>query len=76
MYYNYYTANFKIYITKQKGSQKMKLEKKLYSEAKLEVVLMDCADIVTNSSILDTGTDPDKDAGFGNVPGGDDSWDA
>ena len=54
----------------------MKVEKKLYNESELEVVRINANDLITTSPIIDTGTDPDKDAGFGNVPGGDDSWDA
>ena len=53
----------------------MKLDKKLYTAAELEVVCAFGADIVTASSIIDVGSDPNKDAGFGNVPDGDDSWD-
>ena len=52
------------------------MEKKLYREAVLEVVCAFDADIITTSNIIDSGTDPDDDAGYGNVPGGDDSWDA
>ena len=54
----------------------MKSGKKFYTVAELEVVRAFGADIITASNIIDTGTDPDKDAGFGNVSGGDDSWDA
>ena len=54
----------------------MKSEKKLYREAVLEVICAFDADIITTSSIIDAGSDPNEDAGFGNVPGGDSSWDA
>jgi len=54
----------------------MKFGKKLYTVAELEVVRVSMADVITTSGIVNSGTDPDKDAGFGNVPGGDDSWDA
>ena len=54
------------------------MEKKLYREAVLEVVNIIGADIVTASadSIIDVGSDPNKDAGYDNVVGGDSSWDA
>ena len=51
------------------------MEKKFYRAAVLEVVCAFDADIITTSNIIDSGTDPDEDAGYGNVPGGD-SWDA
>ena len=55
----------------------MELDKNVYAAAELEVVCAFGADIVTASSgIIESGSDPDKDAGFGHVPGGDDSWDA
>ena len=59
-----------------KGKKQMKFGKKLYTVAELEVVRVSMADVITTSGIVNSGTDPDKDAGFGNVPGGDDSWDA
>ena len=54
----------------------MKSEKKLYREAVLEVVRVSMADVIATSSIIEAGSDPNEDAGFGNVPGGDSSWDA
>lgn len=52
------------------------MEKKLYREAVLEVVCAFDSDIITTSNIIDAGTDPDADAGYGNVSGREDSWDA
>ena len=51
------------------------MEKKFYKEAELEVAYIVETDVITTSGIIDSGTDPDKDAGYGNVAG-DDSWDA
>ena len=51
------------------------MEKKFYKEAELEVACIVETDVITTSGIIDSGTDPNEDAGYGNVPGGD-SWDA
>lgn len=54
----------------------MRTEKKLYNAAALEVVCAFDADIITTSNIVDTGSDPDSNAGYGNVPMDPDNWDA
>ena len=54
----------------------MKTEKNIYRAAVLEVVCAFDGDIITTSNIIDSGSDPDDDAGLGNVPMGPDNWDA
>ena len=53
----------------------MRTVKNLYKAAELEIVRMLDADVITTSGIVDTGSDPDVDAGYGNVPMEPDNWD-